>query len=65
MVVRLAVDSIDDVSLVNNTFVGNSSTQGDDVWATLSPTEIINTILHNPVVRHLCMQLMVRLHRKM
>ena len=40
----LAVDSIDDVSLVNNTFVGNSSTQGDDLWATLSPTEIINTI---------------------
>ena len=30
--------------LVNNTFVGNSSTQGDDLWATLSPTEIINTI---------------------
>lgn len=40
----LAVDSIDDVILINNTFVGNSSTQGDDLWATLSPTEMINTI---------------------
>ena len=40
----IAVDSIDDVSLVNNTFVGNASAQGDDLWATLSPTEIINTI---------------------
>ena len=45
----LAVDSIDDVSLVNNTFVGNSSTQGDDLWATLSPA-IINTIFTQSVV---------------
>lgn len=40
----VAVDSIEEVSMINNTFVGNSSTQGDDLWATLSPTEIINTI---------------------
>lgn len=40
----LAVDSIGSVSLINNSFVGNSSSQGDDLWATLSPTELVNNI---------------------
>ena len=40
----LALSSVLDASVANNTFVGNVSTQGDDMWLTLSPTEIINTI---------------------
>ena len=40
----LALGTIGDASIVNNTFVGNSSSQGDDLWLTESPTEIINTI---------------------
>ena len=40
----LALSSVLDATVINNTFVGNASTQGDDMWLTLSPTEIINTI---------------------
>ena len=40
----VAFDTIDSVSFINNTFVGNVSTQGDDLWLTMSPTELINNI---------------------
>ncbi len=40
----LALSAVTDATVINNTFIGNGSTQGGDIWLSMSATEIINTI---------------------
>ena len=40
----LALVNVSDISVINNTFVGNSSSEGDAVWASNSPVQMINNI---------------------